>query len=242
MWKTSSRKPHATTEVTTPSNPASAISARNSRLRIDAVGSPPSAGAGSAMLSAPGELPASGGEQLRLLRLEFLFCQDTAVAKLAQLLQLVDRIGRRRRSRSGSRLRLFDVLLLGLLLRPSRGLTARDAVADGGRGSGDDGSAGHSSEQSGHGVTPFRSGLGGCWVGLLRRIEGGEDGLDRNPAVGDELASGAAYGAGKRGRPAVLEHEHRRSRSRIERGTGLLEVIVGEQPRRRALEHLELLN
>jgi hypothetical protein len=46
--------------------------------------------------------------------------------------------------------------------------------------------------------------------------------------------------SGARGCPTILEHENRRGRARVQGGAGLLQVVVGEQPRRRTLEHLQL--
>src|SRR3954452_7882788 len=85
-------------------------------------------------------------EDLGLLVGELLLGQDALLLQLAELLDLLDRVGRRgrggrrRRGRLGV-LRLGRLLLVFLLL-PAVGLTPRDAVADGRRGTGDRGGAG----------------------------------------------------------------------------------------------------
>src|SRR5690349_6963162 len=77
--------------------------------------------------------------------------------------------------------------------------------------------------------------------GGLGRFELGEDGLHRDAAAGDELPAGLAQRGGDRRRPAVLPHEHGGRRAGLERVGGLLEVVVAEQARRRALELVELV-
>src|SRR6185312_4318289 len=98
---------------------------------------------------------ASHVEDLGLLRRELLLGEDALVLQRRELLELRDRVGLGRGG--GGRLlvdRLLGVLLLRVLLvvllRPARGLAARDAVADGGGRPGDDGGAGYPAEQSWH--------------------------------------------------------------------------------------------
>src|SRR6185436_18411119 len=96
------------------------------------------------------------GQQLRLLVGELLVGQDALVAQRRELLELGDRVllgGRR--GRRGRRLLVDDLLGCGLLriavlLAPSPGLPARDAVAYGRRCAGDDGGAGDPAEQTWH--------------------------------------------------------------------------------------------
>ena len=76
--------------------------------------------------------------------------------------------------------------------------------------------------------------------GRLGRVERGEDGLDGDAAAGDQLAAGAADGGGERRRPGVLEDEQRGGGAGLQRGAGLVEVVVGEQARGGALEDREL--
>src|SRR3954447_26129022 len=76
----------------------------------------------------------SGSEHLGLLGGELLLSQHSFVAELAELLQPLDRVRLR-----GRRRRRLTVGLLGFLLCPAACLTTRDAIADGGGGSRDDG-------------------------------------------------------------------------------------------------------
>ena len=151
--------------------------------------------------------------------------------QLGELLELLDRVGRRCRGRRGR----CGVGRLGLgarrrfLLRPALRLAARDAVADAVAVPAM--TAVRATPRSSPGmVVPFSS------DGGLGRVERGDDGLDGNAAAGDELAAGAAQRDGDRRRPAVLPHEHAGDGARLQRGGGLLEVVLTEQAGRRALE------
>src|SRR3954452_20634857 len=60
---------------------------------------------------------------------------------------------------------------------------------------------------------PTRPGLSGMSVSFGRRadqigLDRGDDRLDRDPSVGDQLAAGAACGGGERRGPQVLPDEH----------------------------------
>src|SRR5271165_6380298 len=64
--------------------------------------------------------------------------------------------------------------------------------------------------------------------GRLVGFERGEQGLDRNPPVGNELAARAAGGGGKRCRPGVFPDQHPRRRPRFHGGSEVHEVLGGE--------------
>jgi hypothetical protein len=68
------------------------------------------------------------------------------------------------------------------------------------------------------------------------RVERGEDGLNGNAAIGDELAAGAAECHRDGRRPAVLPHEHACDRAGFQHGAGRFQVVLTEQAGRRALE------
>src|SRR3954471_9023676 len=76
-------------------------------------------------------------------------------------------------------------------------------------------------------------------VGRLDRVERGEDGLDLEPAAGDELAAGAPDRHRDGGRPAVLPHEQRGRGAGGERLGGLAHVVLADEPGRGALEGFE---
>src|SRR6476620_1378948 len=63
----------------------------------------------------------------------------------------------------------------------------------------------------------------GCRVGLDR----GDDGLDRDPAVGDQLPSRPAHGRREFGGPQVLVHQHPGHAARIHGGSEVLDVLLG---------------
>src|SRR4051812_13396020 len=71
-----------------------------------------------------------------------------------------------------------------------------------------------------------------CFDGLER----GDDGLDGQAPAGDQLAAGLAECDGDRRRPAVLPDEDGGRGAGLEGRGSLLEVVVTEEARRRALE------
>src|SRR4051812_22314865 len=80
--------------------------------------------------------------------------------------------------------------------------------------------------------TPRRPGPRGmsdslCFEGHVG-FDGGDDGLDRDPAVGDELATRPAHGRGKRRRPHVLVDEGRAHAPRLHRGRQVVHVGLGQ--------------
>src|SRR3954453_9138394 len=77
---------------------------------------------------------------------------------------------------------------------------------------------------------------GGVGVG---RVEGGDDPLHGDPAARDELGAGLAQRDGDRSGPAVLPDQDGSRGSGLERVSGVLEVVVADDPRRRALERGE---
>src|SRR6478736_9551640 len=94
---------------------------------------------------------------------------------------------------------------------------------------------------------PARPGPSGmsdsCWferlVGLVR-LDGGDDGLDRNASVRDELAAGAAHGRGERRRPDVLVDEDTGDAARLHGGSEVLDVLFGKRLDELRLESLQL--
>ena len=60
-------------------------------------------------------------------------------------------------------------------------------------------------------------------------FDGGDDGLDRDASVGDELATGAACGRRERRRPDVLVDEHAGHTAGLHRRREVLDVLLGEQ-------------
>ena len=67
-------------------------------------------------------------------------------------------------------------------------------------------------------------------------VERRDEGLDGDPAAGDELAAGAAERDGDGRRPEVLPHEHAGDGVRLQRGGGLFQVVLAEQAGGRAVE------
>src|SRR4029077_18911129 len=62
-----------------------------------------------------------------------------------------------------------------------------------------------------------RSGISGSCAneGFLVGLDCGDDGLDRDPALGDQLASGVAHGRGEARGPQVLVDEHGADAARL---------------------------
>src|SRR4051812_39609338 len=81
--------------------------------------------------------------------------------------------------------------------------------------------------------TPRRPGPSGmsdsyrfeCRVSLVG-FDGGDEGLDRDPAVGDELAARPAHGRGERSGPQVLVHEDPGDTARIHGGCQVVDVLL----------------
>src|ERR1044072_3681193 len=63
-----------------------------------------------------------------------------------------------------------------------------------------------------------------CVCGLVG-LDGGDDGLDRDPPGRDELAAGAARGGGERRHPQVLPDEHAGGAARVERRREMGDVL-----------------
>ena len=60
-------------------------------------------------------------------------------------------------------------------------------------------------------------------------LERGDDRLDGNAAVGDELTAGAPCGRSERRSPGVLVHEHARDAARIHRVRQVFDIVRREQ-------------
>src|SRR3954454_3290887 len=93
---------------------------------------------------------------------------------------------------------------------------------------------------------PTRAALSGISVSFGGRadhvvgLDGGDDRLDRDPAVGDELASRASRGGCERRGPEVLPDEHARSAAGFHRGGEMLDVVGGEELRQLGLDGSQL--
>src|SRR3954470_7656638 len=70
-------------------------------------------------------------------------------------------------------------------------------------------------------------------------LDGGDDGLDRDAPVGDELPTGAASGRRERRRPDVLVDEHSCDAARLHGGRQVHDVLRGEQLGELRLQRLE---
>ena len=134
----------------------------------------------------------------------------------------VDGVGRsdqRRRVRRRSRAVLTSVLAaVDAVAHDGGGADDRCGAGD---GAADDAAAGGSCGSEGHVSLLLRRGL----VGLER----GDDGLDRDAAAGDQLATGPASGRRERRRPGVLPDEHAGDGAGLH-GLGEVEhVLLGEE-------------
>src|SRR5690348_1202429 len=76
--------------------------------------------------------------------------------------------------------------------------------------------------------------------GFLDRVERVEERLNGDAAAGHQLAAGSAHGCDEGCGPDVLEDQQGGRGTRLEYAAGLLDVLVGEQPRRGALEDRQL--
>src|SRR6476659_1347709 len=89
---------------------------------------------------------------------------------------------------------------------------------------------------------PTRAGLSGisvsfarsCFIGLDR----GDDGLNRNSSVGDQLATRTPRRRCERGGPEVLPDQHPGGASRLHRGGEVVDVFRGQQLRQLGLDCL----
>ena len=70
-------------------------------------------------------------------------------------------------------------------------------------------------------------------------LDGGDEGLDRDPAVGDELPAGSAHGRGERGGPQVLVDEDRGDAARVHGRGEVVDILFGEGLRELRLEPRE---
>src|SRR3954463_3618989 len=92
---------------------------------------------------------------------------------------------------------------------------------------------------------PTRAALSGISVSFGGRadeigLDRGEDRLDRDPSVGDELASRASRGRGERRGPEVLEDEHAGRAAGLHGGREVLDVLGGQQLRQFGLDGLQV--
>src|SRR6478735_12337065 len=91
---------------------------------------------------------------------------------------------------------------------------------------------------------PTRAALRGISVSFGRRrfigLDRGDDRLNGNPSVGDQLATGAPRRRRERRGPQVLPDEHSGGASRLHGGGKVSGVLGGQQVRQLGLELLEL--
>src|SRR6476469_11188580 len=80
---------------------------------------------------------------------------------------------------------------------------------------------------------PTRAALRGISVSFGRRrfigLDRGDDRLNGNPSVGDQLATGAPSRRRERRGPQVLPDEHARGASRLHGGGEVIDVLGGQQ-------------
>src|SRR4051794_9341019 len=76
-------------------------------------------------------------------------------------------------------------------------------------------------------------------VGLVG-LDGGDDRLDRDPAVGDELPAGATHRRSERRGPQVLVDQHAGDRTRLHRSGEMDDILFGEGLGELVLEALDL--
>src|SRR3954469_17564544 len=78
-------------------------------------------------------------------------------------------------------------------------------------------------------------------LGLERGVgfDGGDDGLDRDAAVGDQLATRVAGGGRERRGPGVLVDQDAGDAARVHRGGEVLDVLLGQQLGELRLEDLQ---
>src|SRR3954470_19439384 len=70
-------------------------------------------------------------------------------------------------------------------------------------------------------------------------FDGGNDGLDRDSTIGDQLAARAASRRRERRRPDVLVDQHTGHAAGIHRGSEVLDVLLGQQLGELGLEDLQ---
>ena len=92
---------------------------------------------------------------------------------------------------------------------------------------------------------PTRAGLSGILVSFGRKrfigLDGGDDRLNRDPSVGDQLAARTPGCRRERRSPEVLPDEHAGSASRLHRSGEVHDVVRGQQLRELGLECLQLV-
>src|SRR5580765_4786712 len=90
---------------------------------------------------------------------------------------------------------------------------------------------------------PLRAALSGISVSFGRRrfigLDGGDDRLDGNPSVGNQLAARASRRRGEGRGPQVLPDEHSRSAPGLHGGGEMYDVLFGQQLRQLRLECLQ---
>src|SRR6185436_13308070 len=83
--------------------------------------------------------------------------------------------------------------------------------------------------------TPRRPGPSGMSVSYrgerfgLVGFDGRDEGLDRDPAVGDQLAAGPAHGRSERCGPQILIDEHARDAAGIHGGRKMLDIVLRQR-------------
>src|SRR4051795_5330963 len=83
------------------------------------------------------------------------------------------------------------------------------------------------------------SGMSGSFGRLLVGLDGGDDRLDRDASVRDELSAGAPRCGGEGSGPQVLPDEHPGRAARVHGGSQVRDVLLGEQLSQLGLELLE---
>src|SRR6187397_1343145 len=90
---------------------------------------------------------------------------------------------------------------------------------------------------------PTRAGLSGMSGSFDQFVvigfDRGDDRLDRDPSVRDELTTGTSRGGGERRRPEVLPDEHARRAARFHGSREVDDVLLGQQLGQLGLELLE---
>src|SRR3954465_15397087 len=70
---------------------------------------------------------------------------------------------------------------------------------------------------------------GSCCLECRVSLDCGDDGLDGDPPVGDQLSAGTARGRGERRGPDVLVDDHAGRAAGVHRRSQVLDVVLGEQ-------------
>src|SRR4029079_13465150 len=86
-----------------------------------------------------------------------------------------------------------------------------------------------------------RTGMSGSFgFELFVGLDRGDDRLDRDPSVGDQLSARAPGGGGERCRPQVLPDEDAGRAARLHGVSQMEDVVLGQQLGQLGLELLEL--